>query len=144
MVRLADCHVTLPRTKKLFSYLVFFSIVSYIHSARPNKRAHDLARSSKLLDLVPSAKLRLVCIVKYQLLFLFICPPGMAGKFANALNAKKLILTHVSQRYKASHCELKEGEESVEKLVHQAKLCFSGEVVVAEDLSTVTIPLPKS
>jgi len=69
--------------------------------------------------------------------------PGMAGKFASMINAKMLIINHFSQRYKALDSELKEGDISVTKLLEQAKECFTGEVVAADDFKVVSIKIPQ-
>lgn len=68
---------------------------------------------------------------------------GMAGRFATKLKAKKLILTHYSQRYRPIDSELKEGESSIAKLLEQAKESFQGEVIAADDFTIVSCPLPK-
>ncbi|XP_077993798.1 zinc phosphodiesterase ELAC protein 1-like [Glandiceps talaboti] len=70
--------------------------------------------------------------------------PSMAAKFANQINAKKLILTHFSQRYRAESDTSKEGDESVSKLVGQARAVFvNGDVVAAEDLMQIPVPAKK-
>ncbi|XP_070535715.1 zinc phosphodiesterase ELAC protein 1-like [Ptychodera flava] len=70
--------------------------------------------------------------------------PEMAAEFANDINARKLILTHFSQRYRPAAHELKEGEESVTKLLEQAKRVFiNKDLIAAEDLMQVSIPAKK-
>ncbi|EDO40148.1 predicted protein [Nematostella vectensis] len=62
--------------------------------------------------------------------------PGMAGAFAKTIQAKQLVLTHFSQRYKDS--------DSVAKHVQQATHAFSCDrVLAASDFSKVVIPLQK-
>ncbi len=67
----------------------------------------------------------------------------MAGRFASKIGAKTLVMMHFSQRYRPSSDELKEGEDSVDKLVQQAKQYFSGEVIAADDFTVIRIPLPR-
>ena len=60
----------------------------------------------------------------------------MAGKFASAIEAEKLILTHFSQRYSE--------EETNTILVEEAKESFGSEnVVAAADLMVISVLLPR-
>ncbi|KAI0212269.1 Zinc phosphodiesterase ELAC protein 1 [Lamellibrachia satsuma] len=74
---------------------------------------------------------------------------GMAGRFAQQINARKLILTHFSQRYRPASDINKEADgsteiEGVDKLLLQAKEAFgSDNVQAAEDFLVVTVPLRK-
>ncbi|XP_033105871.1 zinc phosphodiesterase ELAC protein 1-like [Anneissia japonica] len=67
--------------------------------------------------------------------------PEMAGEFARSVGAKKLVITHFSQRYKTKDSELKGDEQTTDKLLQQAKDAFQCDnVIAAEDLLTLTIP----
>ena len=67
----------------------------------------------------------------------------MAGRFASHLEAKRLVLTHFSQRYRPINSELKHGEESIVKLLNQAQEHFRGQVIAANDFTVISLPLPK-
>lgn len=57
--------------------------------------------------------------------------PGMAGEFAKTVNAKQLVLTHFSNRYK---------EEEREKLVIEARVGFcSDKVIAVKELEPINI-----
>ena len=70
----------------------------------------------------------------------------MAGHFAGKIKAKKLVLTHFSQRYKGvsdsvATTTVTNDSDSVQKLLKQAKEAFSpGSVVAAEDFMIMQIP----
>eukprot|EP00794_Sanderia_malayensis_P020256 gene20256-22240_t len=68
---------------------------------------------------------------------------GMAGRFGNKVGAKRLVMTHFSQRYRPMNDELKKGEESLDKLVKQAGENFNGEIVAANDFTVIKLPLPR-
>jgi len=70
--------------------------------------------------------------------------PEIVGSFASSLHAKKLVLTHFSQRYRTSQEECREDENNVLFLADQTKETFTeGEVLAAEDLYVLQIPLPE-
>lgn len=69
--------------------------------------------------------------------------PKMAAAVARACCARRLVLSHFSQRYKPSSLQ-KEGDEDVSELKRQAEEELqdsSVEVILAEDFLTVPIPL---
>lgn len=70
--------------------------------------------------------------------------PEMAGHFATSVNAKKLVLTHFSQRYKRISDTVPtnvEEDGTVSKLVEQAKKSFSGCIIAADDFVVLRLSL---
>ncbi|GFO20399.1 Zinc phosphodiesterase elac protein 1 [Plakobranchus ocellatus] len=66
----------------------------------------------------------------------------MTAKLAECLGVKKLILTHVSSRYKPITALLKEGEKSAQILLDEALEVLSpDQVILAEDF--LVYPIPK-
>ena len=74
----------------------------------------------------------------------FVCSTEMAGHFAAQVKAKKLVLTHFSQRYKGVNDNLaaQDADCNVKKLVKQAEKVFmTGSTVAAEDFLVIPITL---
>lgn len=69
--------------------------------------------------------------------------PKMAAAVARACRARRLVLSHFSQRYKPSSLQ-KDGDEDVSELKRQAEEELqdsSVEVILAEDFMTLPVPL---
>jgi ribonuclease Z len=56
---------------------------------------------------------------------------GQAGQIAAAAGARRLVLTHFSQRY---------GDDAGSQLLRDAAAAFDGDIVVANDLDRIPVP----
>ena len=65
--------------------------------------------------------------------------PQMAGRFATSIGAKKLILNHFSARYKGDDDTDKESAKVMDAIKALAQQEYSGDVVTARDLMTVSV-----
>lgn len=77
-----------------------------------------------------------------QFTLLFHTCTAMAASFCLQVGARQLILTHFSQRYKCASDVLGQGDESVEKLVTEARTALGDapvSVSAAEDLKMYCI-----
>lgn len=113
-----------------------------------NQSEHSISKKDSFLNL-PSLgsltfKILSVTSFKFALLFVFILTE-MAGYFAARVNARVLVLTHFSQRYKGAgeNVATKTSDcDSIEKLLRQAEIAFkSDSVIAADDFMVVHIPL---
>lgn len=69
--------------------------------------------------------------------------PKMAAEFADSCRARKLVLTHFSQRYKPA-AMVEDGDEDVSVLKEQAENHLTGgDVILAEDFLTINIPIKR-
>ena len=64
---------------------------------------------------------------------------GMAAVFCHEIRAAQLILTHFSQRYERSNSEPDSGQETVDKLVQEAKDTISKLQSVTIDADSTSI-----
>lgn len=68
--------------------------------------------------------------------------PKIAAEFATLCKVRKLVLSHFSQRYKPAN-QIGEGDADVTELKKQAEMVMNGEVVLAEDFMTISVPVKK-